>query len=59
MVGSGNSGSPLLWQKGAVTVLETLGGTGSTAVGINPAGQVVGYSGPVAGEIHPLLWTSK
>ena len=51
--------SPLLWQKGAVTVLGTLGGTGSTAVGINPAGQVVGYSGPVAGEIHPLLWTSK
>ena len=57
VVGWGGSGSLLLWQKGAATVLGTLGGPGGAAEDINPAGQVVGYSGTVTGEIHPVLWT--
>jgi uncharacterized membrane protein len=56
---SSGIGAILLWQDRAATELATLGGAGGAAEDINPAGQVAGYSGTVAGEIHPTLWTSK
>jgi probable HAF family extracellular repeat protein len=36
--------------------LGTLGGTASTAAGINDEGEVVGYSTTAAGEYHAFLW---
>jgi probable HAF family extracellular repeat protein len=41
-----------LWSGGVATDVGTLGGTGSWAVGINNAGQVVGTSGG-----HATLWS--
>ena len=53
-----------LWQFGRMRDLGTLGGTDSLAVGINDAGQIIGYSftnttpNPMTGEptLHPFLW---
>jgi probable HAF family extracellular repeat protein len=45
-----------LWENGVMTDLGTLGSGGSSgANAINPAGQVVGYSGPPGNE-HASLW---
>jgi len=41
-----------------ITDLGTLGGTYSTAYGINNLGQVVGMSGLASGESHAFLWDS-
>ena len=47
----------LLWSKGVLTDLGTLGGTEGRAFAINPAGEVVGRSRTVPGELHATLWT--
>jgi probable HAF family extracellular repeat protein len=40
----------------SMTDLGTLGGSGSVALGINPAGQVVSDFTTAAGESHAFLW---
>ena len=48
-----------LWDKGTMTDLGTLGGTGSSASGINAAGTIVGNSTTSSGLDHAALWTAK
>jgi probable HAF family extracellular repeat protein len=49
----------VLWANGVLTDLGTLGGSFSQAFGINPSGQVVGFSVTAANETHATLWTRK
>ena len=62
VVGGGTmagNGRAFLWESGSgITDLGTLGGTSSTALGINSGGQVVGRSTTPAGEVRPFLWES-
>ncbi|MCX6977065.1 MAG: HAF repeat-containing protein, partial [Verrucomicrobia bacterium] len=41
----------------SVTVLGSLGGTGSAAFSINASGQVTGGSHPAVGRDHAVRWT--
>lgn len=54
------NGAPIthafLKKNGVMTDLGTLGGRNSTALAINDAGQVVGWSETAAGIRHPFLW---
>jgi len=45
-----------LWQDGTMTDLGTLGGHSSSAMGINPQGQVVGFAATADDAIHAVLW---
>ena len=51
--------APLFGIEGTWLYLETLGGSFSSAEGINPAGQVVGRSQTATREAHATLWTRK
>jgi len=55
----GVASSAFIWDNGVVTQLGTLGGRESRALGINPAGQVVGASQTTSGSDHATLWTRK
>lgn len=46
----------VLWDKGVITDLGTLGGTSSSAYAINARGQVVGWSTTRDGDTHAFLW---
>jgi probable HAF family extracellular repeat protein len=51
--------SPLqavLWKGGTQVMLGALGGTRSSAMDINDAGQVVGYASTASDEVHPFLY---
>jgi probable HAF family extracellular repeat protein len=53
----GNTARAVLWERGRVTDLGTLGGTLATATGINARGAVVGISWVLFGNgVHPFLW---
>lgn len=46
----------VLWKKGKLIELGTLGGIGSAAYRINDRGQVVGSASIPSGETHAFLW---
>lgn len=49
-----------VWEKGVMTDLGTLGGDHSTALAINPAGDIVGYAATPANDaVHATLWTRR
>jgi probable HAF family extracellular repeat protein len=48
---------PFLYDGGKTTLLPSLGGTFGQAMGINNAGQVVGYSYTAGGELLPFLYS--
>ncbi len=56
VVGVRNRDHPVLWERGTMTDLGTLGGRYGSAMGINERGQVVGYSYDEAGESRTFLW---
>src|SRR4051794_39658210 len=53
-----NYSHAFLYSQGQMTELGTLGGTSSEAVGLNKAGQVVGYAETSAGERHVFLYSN-
>src|SRR5512138_2228307 len=46
----------VLWRDGQAVHLGTLGGTFSSAAGVNDAGDVVGAFTTAAGRLHAFLW---
>jgi probable HAF family extracellular repeat protein len=53
----GNTARAVLWDRGVVSDLGTLGGDLATATGINERGAVVGISWVLFGSgVHPFLW---
>jgi uncharacterized membrane protein len=48
-----------VWEKGVMTILDTLGGSYSRAFAINAAGDIVGTSLTSEGEAHATLWTRR
>lgn len=48
----------VIYDNGTVLDLGTLGGTSATALRINEAGQVIGYSSTADGEQHAFLYTA-
>ena len=47
----------VIWSGGSRTVLGTLGGATSEAMGINTAGAVVGRADTAGGQGHAVIWT--
>lgn len=52
----GTSYHALLWDRGAIVDLGTLGGQGSLALAINDAGVVVGEADVAGGAQHAFIW---
>lgn len=52
----GDGGRAFLWENGRLTDLGSLGGTSSSALDINDAGQVAGWSRTAAGALHAFRW---
>ena len=46
----------VLWSKGSITDLGTLGGANSAAIGINNRGEIAGSSTDSQGHLHAVLW---
>jgi probable HAF family extracellular repeat protein len=46
----------VLFERGAVHDLGTLGGNSSSASGINDRGQIVGFSTTASGDFHAFLY---
>lgn len=59
--GAGGQFHAFSWSKGVFSSLPELGGGTSHATGINPRGQIVGYSdtGTCFGVAHAVLWEKK
>ena len=53
---AGNNYQAFLWNDGVMQGLGTLGGDSSVALGVNDAGQVVGYSYNGSGRQRAFLW---
>jgi probable HAF family extracellular repeat protein len=57
--GTFNEARAVLWTNGVPLDLGTLGGTSSTATGINASGEVAGYSTISSGSTEAFLWTKE
>jgi probable HAF family extracellular repeat protein len=62
VVGAGNVGAPgtarhaVMWHRGQITDLGTLGGTNSSATDVNNRGEIVGRSDLPDGTTHAFIW---
>jgi probable HAF family extracellular repeat protein len=57
IVGQDDAGNAFIYYNGTMQELGNLGGTGSTALGINNSGQVVGSANTVGGNTHAFLYS--
>lgn len=53
---AGGPSHAVLWHRGVMTDLGTLGGTGSVATAISPTGVIAGSSATGTGETHAFVW---
>lgn len=58
-LGLHNQRQAILWDRGGMHVLETLGGTSADAVGINNHGEIAGWSLTSENLFHASLWNSE
>jgi uncharacterized membrane protein len=46
-----------VWRRGSVTILPSLGGTGTEARAVSDAGVIAGDLTTTTGEVHAVIWT--